>query len=40
MSVRKWSVVRLPPTLGLCAGVVLEFRQPKTKARLFAKDKY
>ena len=27
-------------TLGLCAGVALEFRPPETAARLFAKDKY
>ena len=27
-------------TLGLCAGVALEFRPPVTAARLFAKDKY
>ena len=27
-------------TLGLCAGVALEFRLPVTAARLFAKDKY
>ena len=26
-------------TLGLCAGVALEFRQPVTAARLFNKDK-
>ena len=27
-------------TLGLCAGVALEFRPPVTVARLFIKDKY
>ena len=26
-------------TLGLCAGVALEFRPPETTARLFDKDK-
>ena len=32
--------LRLPLTLGLCAGVALEFRPPVTAARLFYKDKY
>ena len=32
---RKWQL-----TLGLCAGVALEFRPPETAARLFDKDKY
>ena len=27
-------------TLGLCAGVALEFLPPETAARLFDKDKY
>ena len=31
---------KLPLTLGLCAGVALEFRPPVTSARLFDKDKY
>ena len=34
-SAKKWQA-----TLGLCAGVALEFRPPVTAARLFAKDKY
>ena len=34
------SAVRLQLTLGLCAGVALEFRPPVTAARLFDKDKY
>ena len=29
----------LQATLGLCAGVALEFRPPETTARLFTKDK-
>ena len=29
-----------PTTLGLCAGVALEFLPPQTTARLFTKDKY
>ena len=29
----------MQPTLGLCAAVALEFRPPKTTARLFTKDK-
>ena len=32
--------VELPLTLGLCAGVALEFLPPVTAARLFDKDKY
>ena len=31
---------KFPTTLGLCAGVALEFRPPVTATRLFAKDKY
>ena len=31
---------KLQLTLGLCAGVALEFRPPVTTAHLFAKDKY
>ena len=32
---KKWRA-----TLGLCAGVALEFRPPQTAARLCTKDKY
>ena len=31
---------RLSPTIGLCAGVVLEFFPPVTAAQHFTKDKY
>ena len=32
-------MVKLQQTLGLCAGVALEFRPPQTTARFFTKDK-
>jgi len=32
--------IALPLTLGLCAGVALEFLPPETAARLFAKVRY
>ena len=35
-----WSApIKLLPTLGLCAGVALEFLPPETAARFFDKDK-
>ena len=38
MIIESFTVIWLPTT-GLCAGVALEFRQPITADRLFAKDK-
>ena len=40
LNIRGCLIWPLLPTLGLCAGVALEFRPPVTDARLFAKVKY